>query len=77
MWFALKKPTRVAYVQDVVHVAVKLKARLLRPSLILPMGKYLAGVHDLRLLQQTFGKDQHGMRERDVSRKDKQNFDAV
>ena len=76
-WFAVRNATSVAYVQDIVHVAVKLKARLLKPSIVLPMGKFLAGVHDLRLVQHTFGKDLHGMRERDVSHKDKQNFDAV
>ena len=41
------------------------------------MGKFLAGVHDLRLVQHTFGKDLHGMRERAVNHKAKQNFDAV
>ena len=29
------------------------------------------------MLQLLFGKDQHGLRERDVNHKDKQNFDAV
>ena len=50
-----------AHVQDVVHVAVKLKARLLTKSIILPMGKHVAGVHDLHLIQNNFGKDQHGL----------------
>ena len=76
-WFAVRKPTAVAYVQDIVHVAVKLKSRLVKPSIVLPLGKYLAGVHHLRLVQCTFGKDQHGLRERDIDHKDKQNYDAV
>lgn len=29
------------------------------------------------MVQATFGKDIHGLRERDVDHKDKQNFDAV
>ena len=41
------------------------------------MGQYLAGAHDLQLVQTLFGKDIHGIRERDVNHKDKQNFDAV
>ena len=73
-WFAMKKPTTVAFVQNMVHVAVKLKTRLLKPSLVLSFGNYVAGVHHLRIVQQNFGKDQHGLRERD---KDKQNYDAV
>ena len=76
-WFRVRNATSVAHVQDIVHVAVRLKARLLKPSIVLPMGKYLDGMHDLRLVQHTFGKDLHGMRERDVNHKDKHNFDAV
>lgn len=72
-WFAIKHPTTVAYVQDVVHVAVKLKSRLLKPSIILPLGKFLAGAHDFRLIQSIFSKDQHGLTERDVNHKDRQN----
>ena len=66
-WFAVKTPTTIAYIQDVVHIAVKLKSRLIKPSIVLPLGIYLAGVHHLRLVQTTFGKDQHGLREREIS----------
>lgn len=76
-WFAQRSSETVAYVQDVVHVAVKLKARLLTETIILPMGKHVAGVHDLHLIQNTFGKDQHGLRQKNVSHKNKQNFDVV
>ena len=41
------KMTSILYIQDYVHVAVKLKSRLLKPSIILPMGHYLAGGHHL------------------------------
>ena len=34
-------------------------------------------MHHLRQIQHTFGKDQHGLREKDLNHKDKQNFDAV
>ena len=43
-WFAARKPTAICYVQDTVHVGVKLKSRLIQQSIILPLGKYLAGV---------------------------------
>ena len=76
-WFAMKTPTTVAFVQDMVHMAVKLKTRLLKPSILSPLGKYIAGVHHLRIIQQSFNKDQHGLRERDINYKDKQNYDAV
>lgn len=76
-WFAVKKPTEISYVQDIVHVAVKLKSRLIKPSIVLPLGKYVAGVHHLRLVHNNFNKDEHGLRERDINHKDKQNYEAV
>ena len=60
-----------------MHIAVKLKCWLLKPSIVLPMGRYVAGVHHIRLVQTTFGKDIHGLRERAVDHKDKLNFDVV
>ena len=76
-WFWMNEPSRIAYVQDVVHIAVKLKCRLLKPSIVLPMGSYVAGVHHLRKVKKMFQKDIHGLQERDIDYKDKQNFDAV
>ena len=76
-WFAIQHPTTISCVQDTVHIAVKLKARLLQPSIVLPLGSYLAGSHHLHFIQNTFGKDQHGLREKDTNHKDRQNFDAA
>ena len=60
-----------------MHVAVKLKARLLNPSTALAMGRYTATGRHLHLLKASLGKDQHGFRERDIDHKDRQNYDAV
>ena len=76
-WFYIHNMSTLACVQDVVHVAVKLKCRLIKPSVLLPMGDYVAGSHHIRIVQFTYGKDQHGLCERDVDYKDKQNYDAV
>ena len=76
-WFAVSIPTSVAYVQDIVHVAVKLKSRLIRPSILLPMGNYVAGIHHIRVMYNSFGKDEHGLKEGDFNHRDKQNYDAV
>jgi len=46
-WFLLHNPTCVAYVQDTIHLAVKLKARLMKTSIILPFGNFVAGIHHL------------------------------
>ena len=73
----MKNPTSVSYIQDTVHIAVKLKSRLMKPSIILPMGKYAASIAHLRLVQSTFNKDQHGLRMKDLDHNDKQNYEAV
>ena len=71
------KMTSILYIQDYVHVAVKLKSRLLKPFIILLMGHYLAGGHHLNILASTFTKDQHGLRQKDLDHKDEQNLDAI
>ena len=60
--------------KDYVHVAVKLKARLLKPSVILPIGDFLAGSHHLKIIFKHFYKRP---RHKDIEHKDKQNFEAV
>ena len=76
-WFLLENPTSIAYVQDTIHLAVKLKARLMKTSMILPFGGFSAGIQHLRIVQQSYGKDQHGLREKDLNPIDWQNFDVV
>ena len=66
MYFCAKNVSALAAVQDIVHVGVKLKARLLTPSIVLPLGKYAAGNHHIRFLKMNFEKDQHGLRNKDV-----------
>lgn len=67
----MKNSILVAFVQDTVHIVVKLKTRLLKPSIVLLLGNYVAGVHHLRIIQQAFCKQQHGVREKDMNYKDK------
>ena len=37
-WFNLQTFSTIAHVQDIVHIAVKLKCRLLKPSVLIPNG---------------------------------------
>ena len=76
-WFWVENPTTIAYMQDMVHIAVKMKSRLLKPSTILPMGDFTAGVHHLQILVESFAKEQHGICHKDIDCKDKQNYEAV
>ena len=76
-WFALKYVTNICYVQDMVHIGVKMKSRLLKPSIVLPMGKYIAGLHSLSTIKTSFHKGEHGLHEKDLNQKDKQNYSSV
>ena len=76
-WFSVKNVTSISYMQDIVHLGVKLKARLLTHSQILPMGKYSAISSHLTILQSSFRKEQHNLRLKDLSHQDRQNFEAV
>ena len=62
--------------QDTIHIAVKVKSRLLNPSIILPLGNNTAGGHHLNIIANVF-KDQHGFHLIDLDHKDRQNYDAV
>ena len=64
-WFHIK-PKEIVFVQDTVHLAVKLKSRLLKPRIALRMGDYTATGGHVQALRTTFQKDQHGLRLRDT-----------
>ena len=76
-WFAVERLSNISPVQDVVHLAVKLKARLLTYSQLLPLGKYSAESSHLSMLQASFRKEQHNLRVKDLDHKDRQNFEAA
>lgn len=42
-WFHIK-PISISFVQDIVHIAVKLKSHLLKPSVVLPYSHFKAPV---------------------------------
>lgn len=76
-WFLLGTNSPVTYVQDTVHIGTKLRSRILTPSILLPLGKYVAGAHHLQLVKYNFSKDQHALRQQDIDCKDKQNYESV
>ena len=76
-WFFIAQARTVCFVQDTVHLGVKLKARLLTLSQLLSMGKHSAVASHLHLVQATFNKEQHNLRFKDLDHKDRQNFEAV
>ena len=76
-WFTMDRFPSITVVQDTVHLAVKLKARLLTHSQILPLGKFSAQSSHLGLVQASFSKAQHNLRVKDLDHQDRQNFDSA
>ena len=67
----------VVCIQDMVHIGVKFKSRLLKPAILLPMGSFIVSSTHLSMLTSIYGKDVHGLRAKDLDHHDKQNFAAV
>lgn len=76
-WLYVKQAQHVFCVQDIVHIGVKLKSRLLKPSIILPLGRYIVTSSHFNMLVKTLSKAKHGLKAKDLDHHDKQNFDAV
>lgn len=67
---------QLSFTQDAVHVATKLRNRLLKPSSIYPMGNAQVSVSHLKMLISHFSKDIHGLVMSDVCPEDRQNYSA-
>ena len=66
-WFSLQQFSDMVFVQDTVHLGVKLKSRLLTHSQLLTLGSYSAESSHLCILQASFQKEQHNLQSRDLN----------
>lgn len=69
--------TAVSFVQDTVHIATKLRTRLLKKNIVLPMGNFFASPDHLKSLIEDFSKDKHLLSLSDLKPEDKMNFSAA
>lgn len=65
------------FVQDTIHIATKLRNRLLKPSILLPFGNKLISVSHLKILINIVSKDKHLLSLSDIEPKDKMNFESA
>ena len=63
--------------QDTVHIGAKLKTRLLKPSIVLPIGNFLVSCGHIHSLIKTVSKDKHQLTPSDLFSKDKMNLKSV
>lgn len=64
-------------IQDTVHIGAKLRSRLLKPSIFLPMGDFIISASHLKILTNTVSKDKHCLNSKELSPKDKMNYQSV
>lgn len=76
-WFVESLNQSEMYVQDTTHIGTKLRTVFLKPSVLLPLGNYVASATHLRILIDNTSKQEHGLTKSDLCCKDKMNFRAV
>lgn len=64
------------FVQDTMHIGTKLRNRILKSSIVLPLGNKQISQSHLKLLIKTVSKTTHGLILNDVDPKDRQNFSS-
>lgn len=68
------KENGVKYVQDTIHIATKLRNRLLKPSINILMGIKKVSIMHLKSLVRNVQKNIHGLNDTDICSRDRQNF---
>lgn len=74
MLFNLESAQQTTFIQDPTHIGTKLRNRLLKPSILLPMGLKQVSISHLKILINKVSKDCHGLVSSDIIPTDKQNF---
>lgn len=70
----LNREQSTSYVQDIIHFGTKMRNRILKFSIMLPMGKKVVSVSHLKMLLSNAPKEIHGIVASDISPDDRQNF---
>lgn len=77
-WYNVSfKKNQPVFIQDAVHIGTKLRNRILKPSIILPIGNYLVSVQHLNQLLDVVSKDKHLLTHNDLNPKDRMNYTSV
>lgn len=67
----------ITCIQDTVHIGTKSRNRMLKPSVLLPMGNKIVSVSHLKILIDNVPKEEHGLVLTNICPDDRQNFDSM
>lgn len=76
MLYGMEQQSEQKFVQDTMHIGTKLRNRILKSSIVLPLGNKQISQSHLKLLIKTVSKTTHGLMINDVNPKDRQNFSS-
>ncbi|CAH1183949.1 unnamed protein product [Phaedon cochleariae] len=76
-WFNMSLLPSTICIQDTVHIATKLRTRILKEHLPLILGNYEVKLSHLRTLIRKESKDKHFLTESDLKAEDKMNFKSA
>lgn len=76
MLYQLKHECDYKFVQDPTHTGLKVRNRLLKPSILLPLGNKQISLAHLKMLMNSAPKLVHGLNIGDIDPKDRQNYAA-
>lgn len=65
------------FAQDTIHEGTKMRNRLLKPGILLPMGNRLVSIAHLKILLKTVPKKFHMLVRSDICPLDRQNYDSL
>lgn len=74
MLYQIKHPCDYKFVQDPTHIGTKLRNRLLKSSIVLPLGNKQISLAHLKMLINSAPKLIHGLTIGDINPKDRQNY---
>lgn len=69
--------TQWIYTQDTMHIGTKIRNRLLKDKVVLPMGNKFVSISHLKTLLENVSKDVHRLVRSDICPKDRQNFSSL
>lgn len=70
----LRTENEITVIQDSTHIATKMRNRILKIGISLPMGKFEVSVDHLLMLIRKVSKSEHGLTRTDVCPEDRMNF---
>lgn len=76
MLHEMERQSEQKFVQDTIHIGTKLRNRILKSSIVLPLGNKQISQSHLKMMIENVSKTVHSLTITDVNPKDRQNFSS-